>query len=63
MPYVFVDDGFPEAADFEDNYVFVGRRESDAARVGYFSLFPRLSSSAPEAARIASPNSSSSTTP
>ena len=25
MPYIFVDDGFPEAADFDDNYVRAGR--------------------------------------
>ncbi len=28
MPYIFIDDGYPEAADFEDNYRWVGRVRS-----------------------------------
>ena len=66
MPYVFVDDGYPEAGEFEDNYIWVGRASAPAPKPGrtdYFSPLPRLMSSAADAARMASAKNNSSTTP
>ncbi len=74
MAHRFVSDGYPEAVDFDDNYQPVAAparapaaerafRSVPLPRRGYFSLFPRLTSRAAEADRMASPSSRSSSTP